>query len=380
MSEVKDINCKNCGAKLIYNVGSQKMNCEYCGSEFVIDEPQSEPVKSTNSIKNESFILPFKVTKDKFISELESWLTFENYSPIDILDRIEYNSIEGVFLPAFIFEGVYEGSWTASSGYERNELIPVMIRRSYFTNSYANRQRIISESRTVTDWSPIASNCKGPFRVYSLAADDKDLTKEMIEYINNFNIQVENLHDFNADYAAGFELKDFTLDEKKSWDSHGMGQANDLILGDISKSVPGQRVRDFSPNIQFEVESSKKMYLPLWKVHYTYAGKEYIAIMEGAKVSEIKGAKPLDTGIAKRFENIFIKAHISAGIVAISFLVDIFTVNVLPRVFTYIFTFIFLAALATTIPLYIMSSIKKKNYYSNLEKKRVAKLNSRSKH
>ena len=43
------IKCPNCGGELIFDPKSQKYKCEYCGSDFALDEIETEDTKAQDT-------------------------------------------------------------------------------------------------------------------------------------------------------------------------------------------------------------------------------------------------------------------------------------------------------------------------------------------
>lgn len=60
MSDFKKISCKNCGGELIFSPGTQLSTCNFCGSEFDIENSSDTKIKSVDKI------LPFSTTDDEF--------------------------------------------------------------------------------------------------------------------------------------------------------------------------------------------------------------------------------------------------------------------------------------------------------------------------
>ncbi len=149
MESIKKIGCGNCGAELMFSPGTQLSLCNFCGSEFQIETAIDSKVKTVNSI------LPFSTTPNQFEIAALKWLSEGDYTPDDILEGSLFNNQVGMYLPMWLFTGKYDGEWSASSGYDRQE--------EHWDKSFDGK-KLVKKTRTVTDWRPSNGNCKGDFQ------------------------------------------------------------------------------------------------------------------------------------------------------------------------------------------------------------------------
>ena len=109
------IACSNCGAELLFDPGTKMSNCNFCGSQFEIENTEEDKVIVPDGI------LPFSVVKNEYNKKVLEWLSEGDYTPDDILEGSHFSSVNGLYLPMFFFTGKYSGNWSASSGYNRTE-------------------------------------------------------------------------------------------------------------------------------------------------------------------------------------------------------------------------------------------------------------------
>ena len=105
---LKEINCSNCGGQIRFEPSTQLVVCNFCGSSFDIMKAESVQTESPDSI------VPFKITKQQFQRLIFPWLIQGDYTPDDILFSATLQRIDGIYLPFYLVEGEYSGSWAAS--------------------------------------------------------------------------------------------------------------------------------------------------------------------------------------------------------------------------------------------------------------------------
>ena len=58
--KLNKIGCTNCGAEVLFDPGTQVLNCNFCGSTFEVEEAVEEKVITPDGI------LPFSIKKEMF--------------------------------------------------------------------------------------------------------------------------------------------------------------------------------------------------------------------------------------------------------------------------------------------------------------------------
>ena len=201
MELIKKITCQNCGGELLYEAKTQLSKCNFCGSEFTIKNIVDVKLNATEKI------IPFKTDDDDFEIRALNYLSQGDLTPDDILEGSLFTDQVGVFIPMWVFEGRYDGSWSASSGYNRNE--------EYYGKGIDGKMKMMT--RTVTDWRPANGACKGDFMFLACGNNDNFISKDVKTFANHTQIEKNDIVDFDSHFTEGFSLLEMNLDSNLCW-------------------------------------------------------------------------------------------------------------------------------------------------------------------
>lgn len=302
---LKKIGCSNCGAELIYDPGTQMTNCNFCGSKFEIEKTVDDEIIAPDGI------LPFKITKEQYEHAVLGWLSEGDYTPDDILNSTVFESVNGVYLPMWFYKGRYHGNWSASSGYNRRE---------QYLEWSESQKKMVTRSRTVTDWRPSNGQCSGEFAILAFAGAGKGIKQDIAKYTQETNFKRGELKNYDSKYTMGFNLVDFTVDEHSAWETLGKVQADAIVVADAQRRIPGDTYRDFCCDVLYDQESPLRIYVPFWITYYKYEEKEFHVYMDGTTTSRISGIRPESQERKNEVNKKFYKGHISLGLTILAFI------------------------------------------------------------
>lgn len=301
MSDLKKISCKNCGGELIFSPGTQLSSCNFCGSEFNIQDSKDTQFKSVEKI------LPFSTTKEEFEIAALVWLSEGDLTPDDILESSMFNNQVGVYLPMWMYEGRYDGSWSASSGYDRIE---------EYVGRSLDGKKLESKTRTVTDWRPSNGNCKGEFQFLATASAESSIPTSVKVFSHNVKVTRNNLKEFKVEYTQGFILLEIQLESDECWDLFGNIQAKHYVESVSKVRIPGDKYKDFYVDAVYDINNKTSCYVPFWLKNYKYANEEFHLYMDGTSTIRINGERPIDKGRSARVDNLKSQQGIGCGVAA----------------------------------------------------------------
>lgn len=277
--QLKKIGCSNCGAELIFDPGTQMTNCNFCGSQFQIGNAQDDEIVMPDGI------LPFKISKQQYEDSVLAWLSEGDYTPDDILNSTVFESVNGVYLPMWLYKGRYHGNWSASSGYNRRE---------EYSEWSESQKKMVRKTRTVTDWRPSSGQCSGEFTILAFAGAGKGIKPDIAIYAHGTSFSRGDMNPFDSKYSLGFSIVDFTKDEHSTWDTLGKIQADSQVESDAKQRIPGDKYKDFYCDVLYDKEQPLRVYVPFWITYYKYNEREFHVYMDGTSTSRIQGVRPED--------------------------------------------------------------------------------------
>ena len=282
----RELSCQNCGAPLSYMEGENVITCPYCGTATML-------AGYDNIVKIDGHsMLPMDVNENDAISALITWLSKGFYRSKSFVGQAKIGSVKGLMLPYWIVKSTASTSWHGKK------------KRSRTTGTG-------DKKRTETWYEPVSGRFTEDFTWPEYARENPD------EFWGIGNIQPGKKSVFpdwgkfwlrfggskassNRDMLAG--LIPFNIDAVKS-----AGMADDLVNGQITQERAETNARGNIKQHQAKKAASKAdvmtdvdttvnvnkvdlVYVPMWEMKYVMDGKEYSALVDGAK-KEVLGAE-----------------------------------------------------------------------------------------
>ena len=239
---------------------------------------------------------------------------FKQKKSDDILEKSNFEQINGTFLPLYVYSGKYQGSWSASSGYYRTE---------YYREWDSSAKKYREKSRVVTDWRPSNGNIAGEFSLINGFGGNKKEFNHIISFTNGFKFKKDIVKTFSSESTSGFILAEFKLSEDESWNSYAKSKVDKIWTKDLKGRIPGDRHKDLHSDIDIIRNKAIRAYIPHWIVNYKYTDQSCYVCMDGTDKNRITGKKPEDKNKKKQAESKLLKGHISLVLLLISFLLQI---------------------------------------------------------
>ena len=247
MELLKKISCENCGGELIFEPSTQLSSCNFCGSEFNIANSEDAEIKLPEKI------LPFKTEALDFEIAALKWLSEGDLTPDNILEGALFSAQVGVYLPMWMYEGRFDGAWSASSGYDRVE--------EYIGKSLDGK-KLETKTRTVTDWRPSNGNCKGDFVFLASANYDKSMPLSVRSFAHATAIKPSDFNVYDSRYTQGFSMMEMQFDKDTCWENNGKIQADRFVEISSIKRIPGDRHKDFFVDAVYDINTATSCFVP----------------------------------------------------------------------------------------------------------------------
>lgn len=318
---LKEIECSNCGGTIHFVPTTQLIVCNYCGTTFNIEHAKNDEIEQPDGI------VPFKVTKEQFDSALMNWLIQGDYTPDDILNNSNFKNVSGLYMPFYLVQGTYNGSWSALSGIDRQEQYTEYVKKSRWVG---NREVEYTEPetryRTVTDWTPVTGGVNGNFIFLGLAANVvKKLPDNVALYFETTGWQEGELKPFDPRVISGFGIENFDLSQNEVIQLRIDPKLNNKIYSECYGMVPGSHAQNLTFNAQKQIVSVKKIFLPYWVVSFNYKDKIYTCAVDGQYVTRIIGNKPVDDERKNKIKSYFTAFKAMIGLYIAGLIIFTFT-------------------------------------------------------
>ena len=230
------ISCAKCKGEVQFLPGLDVVRCTFCGHEATVGEKETTAVQVPNAL------IPFTVTKAEVKQKVYNHLADDDFVPDNIFDDAAAINVYGIFVPAYLFEGKYEGNWTALS------IVT-------YTKTAGGKHVGTKEQAT-----PISGTVRGLFKqivlASNLAADAEDsVTADELK---------SRLKQYEPGYVQGFLVE--SLGKAKSQEACEViarQYAQGLAESEAVKMMPTSNYQNLAVNA--DITASTQIFLqPLW--------------------------------------------------------------------------------------------------------------------
>ncbi|MCL2834185.1 MAG: hypothetical protein FWD78_13525 [Treponema sp.] len=267
--ELEDLgagSCPSCGAELIGDKNTAAMVCPNCGNTQIVMQRLSGMLKP-------NYLIPFKLEKKDAVAALKDFYKGKRLLPNSFKDENRVNSIQGVYLPFWLFNA-------KTSGYIRF--------RAAKTKTWSDS----SYNYTKTDYYSVVR--EGSLNFEKVPVDGSQrMDDSYMDAIEPFDYG--QIKDFGTAYLSGYLAEKYDVDADASKTRAG-ARMKASLEEEFTKSVKGYTTVKIE-NSRINVEDGKINYslLPAWVLNTKYKRGEYLFIMNG-QTGRLVGRLPADRG------------------------------------------------------------------------------------
>lgn len=256
--------CKNCGAEIVADDETAATFCVYCGNTAILKN------KLTGKFTPNK-IIPFKVEKERAIESFKSLSKSRLLVPKEFSDPSNIEKITGLYIPFWLYDIKVSGSLNATG---------------HIVSSWTSGDR----RYTKTDSYKLYRT--GSMSYYRVPVDGSTrFDNDIMNSIEPFDYR--DFVDYNHAYLSGFlaerynvESDDAFVDAKRRALLSTKEKMFDDMKGYTSKSIIENTLEPRQTKVEYAL-------LPVWMVNVKYNNEFYIFAMNG-QTGEFVGNIPLD--------------------------------------------------------------------------------------
>lgn len=258
IDELNEIECNNCGAKVITDASTSSTICKYCNSSVIIKRRLVGEYKP-------DYIIPFKNTEDKIIDVFYKNLKNKSLCPKQFKNKKNIKSITGLYVPFW--------------------LVSTKVLASVKGDMYNESQYHYSEFKRV-----------GEMKLDRVPFDAKsNLDNDMLNGILPFDYS--NVRKFEYPYLAGFYAEVFDENQNLIYENQIKETIRDISIKKLTSTVPNYKEGEFSKieKVNFFADDFKYEYIlvPVWFIKMEYNGKIYEYCINDSNYN-VSGKYPVD--------------------------------------------------------------------------------------
>lgn len=256
--------CQNCGAEIVADEQTSATFCVYCGNTAILKNKLSGEFKP-------NLIIPFKTEKEQAIKAFENISKGRPFVPKGFNNKENIEKIKGVYIPFWLYDVGVSGEVDYDA------------------------KRVTSWSRgdthyTKTDVYKIFRAGSMNFKKIPVDGSTR-FDNDIMNSIEPFNY--DELKKYNHAYLSGFFAERYDVDSEaafKDAQERALESGKDVMVND-SKGYTSKLVTQNT--LTTTLDNKYYALLPVWMVNVKYNDKMYIFAMNG-QTGEFIGDIPLD--------------------------------------------------------------------------------------
>ena len=243
------VNCKQCGAVMLYDSDQMSGMCPFCGSPIILTEQETLGIVP-------SAIIPFSVTKEQVAQNFYKWNRFAFWSPESFRKGKVLGNLTGVYIPYWTFDTNTVSTYSGEFGYTTT-----------------------TKDGSDTKWYPRSGIVEKFMNDVCICASRKFLNDKMLNDVAKFD--AKELIPYTPEALAGFAAEKYTvgIDEAFGYLKNG------TIRKDIEYAAKQNERADCYSKLQLSTEYSDVKYklvlVPMWLTACVYKGRVYNVAASG---------------------------------------------------------------------------------------------------
>jgi len=267
-SELDDLSmgvCPSCGAELLGDKNTVAMVCPCCGNAQIVNQRLSGFLKP-------DYLIPFKQDKKAAVEALKKFNKGKRLLPDFFTEDNHINSIQGVYVPFWLFDAEANG------------------RICYKVTKEKNR-RDSAFNYTETSFYSVVRDGSVSFKKIPVDGSER-MDDAYMDAIEPFDYK--HLQEFHTSFLAGYIAEKYDVDAEKSKE-RAAERIKASVESEFARSVSGYNsIKIESSSIS--VKGSKPSYalFPVWVLNTKYKKENYTFMMNGES-GKLVGKLPIDS-------------------------------------------------------------------------------------
>ena len=272
---ISTVKCNNCGASTTLKPNITSDNCAFCASPLVIQNG------TTSTIIKPSYVLPFKVDSNTAHLGFTNWLNALWFAPNDLQKYASLNEkLKGMYMPYW----TYDAKTTTQYQGERGDYYYTTEQRQVTVNG---KTEMRSEQVRHTRWSYKNGTVFNTFDDVSVLASHS-LPDETTRSLEPWDFN--NLAPYNEGFISGFQTECYQVEVKDGFETAKKVMSTKIETS-VRQDIAGDEQRIGNLNTDYNAITFKHILLPIWISAYQYNGKVYRFIING-RTGKLEGERP----------------------------------------------------------------------------------------
>ena len=266
------VGCPQCGARCEFPAHVVAAPCAFCGTPLQADQAQHERLIRPHGL------LPFRLDDAAARAAFAAWLHSRWFAPSALKDLVKRpDAGRGVYLPAWTFDAHSHSRYQGERGRHRQ-----------VSQTRQNAQgQTVTETRTVTDWSPVQGELELQFDDELVPASGS-LPAAGLSALNGLDLH--GLQPCDSDYQAGFSVEAYQLGLQPAFEQARV-RFSARIEAAVRRDIGGDDQRVHRVDTAYDAIRFRHLLLPVWLYSYRWQGRLMQVVVNGQN-GAVAGERP----------------------------------------------------------------------------------------
>ncbi|WP_461256311.1 TFIIB-type zinc ribbon-containing protein [Treponema sp. R80B11-R83G3] len=256
--------CPSCGAELLGDKNTASMVCPNCGNTQIV-------LRRLTGLLKPEYIISFKLDKKVAVEALKNFYKDKRLLPDSFKDENRVNSIQGVYLPFWLFDANAKG-------------------HVCYKGAKVKTWSDASYNYTKTDYYSIVRDGSLQFQKIPVDGSEK-MDDDYMDAIEPFDYTL--MTGFETAYLSGYLTEKYDVDAEKSKE-RAVKRIKGSVEAEFARSVIGySSVTTQSSTISVEEGKVSYSLFPVWVLNTKYKNENYMFLMNGQS-GRLIGKLPAD--------------------------------------------------------------------------------------
>jgi hypothetical protein len=270
--QARVVDCPACGAQTRFDGHVVGDRCAFCASPLLVADAHVEQLIRPQAL------LPFALDRAAAQAVFGRWVASRWFAPNALARTVrEADGIHGVYLPWWTYDAA---TWTTYRGERGTHRQETALR----TDAAG---RTVTETRTVTDWTPAAGAVTVSFDDI-LVVGSSSIPPHLARVLDGWPL--DRLRPPADELLAGFTVEVYRTGLEAGF-ADARGRMEPAIDAAIRSDIGGDAQRIHAKSTTVDDIRFKHLLLPVWIGSYRFGGKPYRIVVNGC-TGAVAGDRP----------------------------------------------------------------------------------------
>ncbi len=266
------VGCPQCGARSEFPAHVVAAPCAFCGAPLQAAQAQAERLIRPHAL------LPFAVDDAAARRAFAAWVGSRWFAPSALKELVRRPSAgRGVYVPAWTFDAHSLNRFQGERGTHRQ-----------LQESTRDAQgQVVTRTRTVTDWTPVAGELALQFDD-ELVSASASLPAAGLDALDGLDLGA--LQPVDDDYQAGFVVEAYQLGLQPAFEQ-ARERFDARIAAAVRQRIGGDQQRIHQLHTGYDQIRFRHLLLPVWLYSYHWQGRLWQVAVNG-RSGRVAGERP----------------------------------------------------------------------------------------